>query len=449
MHTEHEDNTISYKELIIFFIPIALSTMIMMTSHTIINSAMARTVNAAAAIAGYAVAKSVFNMIQSPTMSIRRMFMTMYQDRTIYQRANKVGAIIVAFSTITMLILLVTPLGRYVLVDIMGLDAALVPGAIQTLMVFAIMPILSMTRSVYQALITLQRKTYLLTLSTIFRIAIMLVLAFTIVQTGFIKGSVVGAVILTTGMASETLFVYVTGRKLKHQLPEQSKQSQSMTTDKIWWFFIPLVAAQFIHSFSQPGINAGLARTINPEVALAAYSVAYSFALIFIVMFTRMHQLVLVFVKNKRDWVKVRRFSVCLGVMNSVVLLTIALTPLGEWVMQYLIGVDAQLTAMVLKSVAVLAIAPLILSLNESYVGVLMACNRTKGITMSKVISVSSLLFAVLVLGRFFPQLEVVMGSLSLVVSYLAEFMVLYVFTRGTTIMQGEYQEISQAMVAS
>ena len=188
----------------------------------------------------------------------------------------------------------------------------------------------------------------------------------------------------------------------------------------MWVFFIPLILAQFINAFVNPGISAGLARTANPELAIAAYYVARSLAWIFLSLGFRIHQLVLVYVKDSRSWQLVVRFVVMLSVIMMVAMGILALTPVGAWVYANVLHIDPYIATAALKSLVYFMFIPFAIFFAELYQGVMLLERRSREITVCKLVNVAVLFTMVAVA----PQYGSVIGGISLLVSFMAEAVV-------------------------
>lgn len=435
---------VSYGEMIGFFLPIAASMMIMMSSHSIISSALARTADAAIAIAAYSVARSIGNMFHSPCITLRRASIALLKSEESYNKVIKLATITFIVALFLMGLVAFTPLNRVVFVNLIGISDELLPHTVRAFTILLVMPFLAAVRSIYQAYITLSRKTYLLTITTIVRIVVMFLLATVITNTKVVTGSIIGSILITAGIGTEAVFAFIFGRKLKSNLPRQTEEKE-ISFSGMWLFFLPLVVAQFAMTWGQPSVNAGLARTISPEVSMAAYQVGRSFAWIFIGMFGRVHQLVLVFANSKVNWQRVQKFAWILGISQTVFMLLLTLTPLGEWVLLNIIGVDQELMRMALSTIFAMGFIPVVISQTEVYAGLLIKKNRTPIITLSKFINVGAVIATVFIMLAVAPQIGAAIGGWSSLVGYLVELGILYGFSRNGKISLSEEAKIQAA----
>jgi Na+-driven multidrug efflux pump len=190
------------------------------------------------------------------------------------------------------------------------------------------------------------------------------------------------------------------------------------------------MGALLLQNFIRPFVNSGLARTVNPETALAAYQVAYSTAWILVGISFSIHQLVLVFVEDKESFDKVKRFVIGVGVLASSILVLASVTPAGEWLLLNVIGTDPDITGAALTTMLPMAFIPLVVTYSEVFAGVLMMEKRTPVLTMSKAANLIVVMILSLGVVSIYPQLGALLAGISMLLGYVGEFAVVYFFGR-------------------
>jgi len=422
-----------YLELLIFFAPLALTYMLMMGSHSIISSSLARTENAAIALAAYSVANSIIYIFESPLFGIRRIYLALLDDKSSFKTLSKVTVMALGFVLTILFFVGYTPIGKFIFTRIVGVSESLFPEVIRAFRLFMILPIASALRSVFQSLLVINKKTHIVTMNMILRLASMLIISYVLVNFKFVTGSAVGVFVLGGGMSVEAIMSFITARNLRGELPSKPQKDEKLTFKTTWAFYIPITGALLLQNFIRPFINAGLARTVNPETALAAYQVAYSFSWILVGISFSIHQLVLVFVENKETFAKVKRFVFGVGIFGSSILLLVSLTPIGEWLLLNVIGTDPSITQAALTTMLPMAFIPLVVTNSELFAGVLMMEKRTPVLTMSKGANLLVSMTISLGLVSIYPELGALLAGLSMLLGYAGEFGVVYFFARKLT----------------
>jgi hypothetical protein len=267
----------------------------------------------------------------------------------------------------------------------------------------------------------------------ILRLASMLIISYVLVNYKFVSGAAVGVFVLGGGMTVEAIMSFITARNLKGELPDKPQDDEKLTFKTTWVFYVPIIGALLLQNFIRPFINSGLARTVNPETALAAYQVAYSTSWILVGVSFSIHQLVLVFVENKETFEKVKRFVFGVGIFGSAILLLLSLTPAGEWLLLNVIGTDPDITGAALTTMLPMAFIPLVVTNSEMYAGLLMMEKRTPVLTISKAANLIVAMILSLGVVAIYPELGALLAGISMLLGYAGEFGVVYFFARKLT----------------
>lgn len=419
METKYE---VTYKELVEFFLPIAAMTMIMMSSHNVISSALAQTAFPAIALSAYSVGQSMSATLQAPIWAIVKLTTSVAQDRTSAINLMKVAITIGAIVLVALILVGFTPLSNIVFKGIMGVSDELYNDTLSAFRILIIMPIFGVIRTTHQGFVALRRKTYWMTVGTIARISSMFIAALVLTRTSFITGGAVGATILLIGFSFESIISFLTGRKWLKEAPEKNEdQRDPLSVKRIWIFFIPLILAQISTSFVNPGISATLARAAEPEEAISSYYVARSLAWIFLGMGFRVHQLVLVFVKDRLSWLRVRRFVYALILVMVICLAIIAFTPVGPWIYANILKVEIDLAQRAINALAFFVIIPPAMFISELHQGLMLKRQKSNGLSICKAFNVTTLIGMIILLVNIAPQLGSTIASISLAISYIVE----------------------------
>ena len=124
------------------------------------------------------------------------------------------------------------------------------------------------------------------------------------------------------------------------RLPQnRSAESKTLTLRQVFVTWLPLVASWMLMSIELPMINAISARLQNPEVNLAAYG-----GIVFPIALTIEAPVIMLLAAStalSRDWQsyqKLKKFTLWLGGILFVVHVTVALTPIFDFVVNVLLG---------------------------------------------------------------------------------------------------------------
>src|SRR5690625_1884448 len=82
-------DSLTYRQLTAFFIPLGISASLTSVTHVIINGTLSRGENAAFIIACYAIAMSIFGILERPAIIFRQTSSTLVQDQKAFKLLSK------------------------------------------------------------------------------------------------------------------------------------------------------------------------------------------------------------------------------------------------------------------------------------------------------------------------------------------------------------------------
>src|SRR5690606_9176978 len=169
----------------------------------------------------------------------------------------------------------------WVLREIMGVQGEVLTQGAAALRILWVLPIAAGFRNFYQGLSILGRSTATVPLATAARLVAVSLILWGFVSHGGVPAAVVGSFAFVSSFVVEASIAFVGASKtrrlaLRGTDDEEARAEPPLTLGRVVRFYIPLVATSFMLSFMEPTVNAGLARTLSPEKALAAFAVGWS-----------------------------------------------------------------------------------------------------------------------------------------------------------------------------
>ena len=188
-------------------------------------------------------------------------------------------------------------------------------------------------------------------------------------------------------------------------------------------FMLPLVVTALVQELSGQFLNGGMARMPRAVETLAAFGLAFGLALFLAGTLSQVRQLGLVLVEHTQGYRVCCRFVLAAGLLLAGILASLALTPLGAWIINDLHGVDPALGEAVRLALLWLVPFPVLHGMTRFYSGELIRVRRTDipayatttGITLS-ILAV----FALLPLG-FVRQTPILLPVLATYTGALTE----------------------------
>ena len=160
-------------------------------------------------------------------------------------------------------------------------------------------------------------------------------------------------------------------------------------------FLLPLMFIQVIQEFSGQFLNGGMARVPLATQTLAAYGLAWGLAGFLSSTLSQMRQVGLVLAENHSARRKIQLFVLVGGSLLGGLLLVLARTPLGVWVVEDLHSVEADLGRVVREALFWLSPVPILDGLIRFYSGLLLRVRRTEVLSYATAASISTSIAAV------------------------------------------------------
>ena len=122
----HSTGQLSYGQLSAFFIPLGVSASLTSITHVIINGTLSRGDNAAFIIACYAVAMSLFGIIERPMIVFRQTSSALVTDKRSFKLVGKFFIYVLAVTMLISAVMAFSPLGDWIYTTIFGATADMV-----------------------------------------------------------------------------------------------------------------------------------------------------------------------------------------------------------------------------------------------------------------------------------------------------------------------------------
>ncbi len=412
---------ISYHRLFNFFLPLAVTAMLIGSTHTITSATLARLPYPELSLAVFAVVRSLSNITKAPTLMSSQVVMAFIDDRKSYYLVRKTLVVMGGIFILVLFLMGYTPLGGWILRNIIGLKGKQeIEFAYLALRITCFLPVVEIFRNFFQGIAISLKKTNFIMPGIIIRvIAVFLFLWWSIWVQSF-PGMIVGSIAWVGGIALEAILIYFyiklyygTPLKAVEQISEKNKGVVSLK--QIIKFFIPLGLMMFVTQGLQPIVQSGIARGDMPTRSLAAYGVAWTLIIFVAGSLRRLHQCSLVFAHRPgtKGWQTVLRFSLAIGLLVGAIILIIAITPLGFWFINSVMAVPIILTGLVQQTMLAFSPYPLIRSFRESYWGLLMQRQTTNMIAIGKVVNLAVVIGSFILFSVFFNLSASVVGALA------------------------------------
>ena len=195
----------------------------------------------------------------------------------------------------------------------------------------------------------------------------------------------------------------------------------NLTYKKIFLFWIPLAATWIMMSVEGPFLAALVARMAHPEYNLAAYGVAFSFALIIEAPVILLMSASTSLVMGKYSFYKLRNFTYSLNSIVTILMLVITIPSIFYFIAMTLINLPEEVARLTHIAIIILIPWPGAIGYRRFYQGILIRNNLTKRVAFGTIVRISSMSLTALILFIFFKVDGVVIAASALSVAVICE----------------------------
>jgi progressive ankylosis protein len=403
-----------------FFAPLAATSVLMMASHSLASSATVRQQDPTLALAAYSIAQSLGMVCEGPFVVARQVGMALVRDKQSWYRVTLLFRLMLLAMLGVQLLICFTPLGYFVFGTLLGAPEDVAREAVWVFRFFLIFPAQSSLRMLFHSIIILRKKTIFTTIAMLCRVSVMAIIAWFFIEHPVPMGGGIGAIVILSGVGTEAISSWLAGRGLVKDLdtlyPDETRAPLSLK--EAFRFYAPLAIANLVANLSRMSIAAGLSRTSDPKVALAAFQVSWTISWIFINPISSMHQVTMVFARHLQSARKVRAFSVAAGFVAALLMLLFVAGGAGRYVLTRIIGVSQDLVVPALLVMALCIVVPIIVSWSEIFTGALLRSGDSAAVGAGRTWFVVMTTVAAIGSAVLFPDLGAGVAGVATIAGY-------------------------------
>jgi Na+-driven multidrug efflux pump len=189
----------------------------------------------------------------------------------------------------------------------------------------------------------------------------------------------------------------------------------------IFYFWIPLAATWLMMSVEGPYLSALIARLAEPKFNLAAYGIAFSFALIIEAPVIMMMSASTALVKNYQSFKQLRQFNYSLMIILTLLMIVLVIPDVFYFITENLIGLPEEVSSLTHLAVIILIPWPGAIGFRRFYQGILIRNNLTRLVAYGTIIRMISMTLTAFVLFQFTNVPGVVVGACALSTAVICE----------------------------
>lgn len=222
-----------------------------------------------------------------------------------------------------------------------------------------------------------------------------------------------------------------------------SARADQLTVRHMLSLWLPLAASIVMMVLEPSIINIGLGRTSDAELALAAYGVAFSLALLVEAPIIMLLDASVARSSDVEAFRLMRRFTLGLGLLVTAIGLVVSLTPLYGLVVEGLMNIPADVAARAQPTMQVLSFWSLPIAWRRAHQGVLIRAERTASITVATGVRLASLAAALFAGLLLLPSRGALVAGLAMVFSVVVEALLITWATR--PVLRADFYQVKSS----
>lgn len=175
-------------------------------------------------------------------------------------------------------------------------------------------------------------------------------------------------------------------------------QTEKLTTKTIFVFWYPLALTWLMMAIENPYLTAIIARLPDPKFNLAAFGVAFSFALIIEAPIIMIMSASTALVTDSGAFYKLRRFTYTLNISITLFLLICLLPPIFNYIANNLINLPPEVAHLTHIATLILVPWPAAIGYRRFYQGILIRNNKTRRVAYGTVVRLTTMSLTALTL---------------------------------------------------
>jgi len=197
--------------------------------------------------------------------------------------------------------------------------------------------------------------------------------------------------------------------------------SERLTTSRIFKFWIPLAATWLMMSMEGPFIAAIIARLPDPKFNLAAYGVAFSFALVIEAPVIMIMSASTALVKDKYSFIKLRNFTYIINGIITGLMIVLLIPSVFYYITIDLIALPKEVADLTYIACIILLPWPGTIGYRRFYQGIMIRYNYTRRVAYGTIVRLTMMAATALILYVYFNFDGVIVGASALTVGVTCE----------------------------
>ncbi|VAX20811.1 hypothetical protein MNBD_IGNAVI01-3198 [hydrothermal vent metagenome] len=411
-------NTLSYKKIFLFWVPLAITWLMMSVEGPYLSAIIARMGEPKYNLAAYGISFSFALIIEAPVIMLMSAATALVNNSDSYKKLKNFTYTLNAVITLFMLVILIPKVFDFIAVDLIELPAEVVGITYWALAALLPWPAAIGYRRFYQGILIRNNRTRFVTAGTFIRLVTMSITALVLYFKFAFPGAVVASLALSMGVSAEALASKLMSltivKKIKTIKAIEGKEE--LTYKGIIEFYYPLALTSMLSLGVYPIVTFMLGQSRMAIESLAVLPVVNALVFIFRSIGLSYHEVFIALLGEKGEGYKpLRNFGLIVGSGSVLILMMITVTPLSKIWFHYISGLSIELTQLSVLPAIIASILPGLTFLISVQRAIQVYARNTSPLTFATIIEVVGIIIVLFVGIKVFDLVGVLAAAIAYV----------------------------------
>ena len=411
-------NTLSYKKIFLFWIPLAITWLMMSIEGPYLSALIARMGEPKYNLAAYGVSFSFALIIEAPVIMLMSAATALVNSYDSFNKLKNFTYILNTAITLFMLVILIPAVFSFIAVDLIQLPAEIVEITYWAFAALLPWPAAIGYRRFYQGILIRNNKTRLVTVGTFIRLISMSLTALILYLKFTFSGAVVASLSLSVGVTVEAIASKFMSLKIieKIKSTKNTKDDKGLSYKEIISFYYPLALTSMLSLGVHPLVTFLLGQSRMAIESLAVLPVINALVFVFRSVGLSYHEVFIALLgENGEGYRRLRNFGLLTGISSTILLTAITATPLANIWFHSISGLSIELTQFSILPAIVVSIMPSLTFLISVQRAIQVYSRNTSPLTFATIIEVVVIIVVLFVGIKFFDLVGVLAAGIAYV----------------------------------
>lgn len=365
-------------------------------------------------LAAFGIAGSFALIVEAPIIMLMSASTALVTGRHSYLKLKRFTDILNAGITGVQLVILIPPVFRFIVTDLMGVPEDITRLAHIALVIFLPWAASIGYRRFYQGILIRHNLTRRVTYGTMVRLLVIVIVGLILYSAG-INGAYVGAGAMSLAVMTEAIATrMMASATLKRLLQTEDLENGHMGLRSITRFYYPLALTSILSLGVHPFVTFFLGRSYMAVESLAVLPVVSSLVFIFRSMGLSYQEVNIALIgRQKQNYGLLRNFAVYLGIIVSVLVTLLAFTPLADLWFINVSGLTKELADLSYLPLQIMILLPALTVLLNFQRSVLVINGTTGPISKATAVELITIIIVLLICVVFLDMAGVIAAAIA------------------------------------